>query len=152
MTGIFSNKFPQSIEIYLFTHFRYNVKKSPETNSFTLSLTKFIKKSINYLKACASYTGTKEHTNMVVIEIELLSGFELTPESLKQLENNKEIKKVEYDEKTCTVALYFNEMQKEETCFKFEEKEVIKVEDRKPALAKIYDYYYQKDIVSVEYS
>ena len=88
---------------------------------------------------------------MVVIEIELLSGFELTPKSLEQLENNKEIKKVEYDEKTYILALYFNELKKEETCFMFEAKEVIIVEDRKPALAKIYDYYYQKDIVSIEY-
>ena len=127
------------------------MKTSPEANSFKLSLTKFHEKSVNKLKVCASYTGTKEHTNMVVIEIELLSGFELTPKSLEQLENNKEIKKVEYDEETYDLALYFNEMKKEETCFKFEEKEVIKVEDRKPALAKIYDYYYQKDIVSIEY-
>ena len=89
---------------------------------------------------------------MVVIEIELLSGFELTSTSLDQLENMRDIKKVEYDEKSHNLALYFNEMKKEETCFLFEVKELIIVEDRKPALAKIYDYYYQKDKVSIEYS
>ena len=89
---------------------------------------------------------------MVVVEIELLSGFDPTPKSLKELKNNKQIKKVEYDEKTSTVALYFNEMQKAKSCHKFQVKEVIKVKDRKPALAKIYDYYDQKDILSIEYS
>merc|ERR1739844_381950 len=106
---------------------RYNVKKSPEETSFTLILTRLLD---NFLKACASYTGGKEKTNMVVIEIEMLSGFEPTPKSLKELKNNKQIKKVEYDEKTS---------------HKFQIKEVVKVEDRKPALAKIYDYYDQKD-------
>ena len=80
---------------------------------------------------------------MVVIEIELLSGFEPTPISLKELKNNKQIKKVEYDEKTSTVALYFNDMPKEEICHQFQVKEVTMVEDRKPAIAKIYDYYDQ---------
>lgn len=89
---------------------------------------------------------------MVVIEIELLSGFELTSISLDQLEHRKDIKKVEYNDKTHNLALYFNEMKKEETCFLFEVKELIIVEDRKPALAKIYDYYYQKDTVIIEYS
>ena len=89
---------------------------------------------------------------MVVIEIELLSGMEPTPISLKELKNNKQIKKVEYDEKTSTVALYFNDMPKEEICHQFQLKEVTKVGDRKPALAKIYDYYDQKDILSIEYS
>merc|ERR1712008_549448 len=128
---------------------RYNVKKSPEETSFTLILTWLLD---NFLKACASYTGGKEKTNMVVIEIELLSGFEPTPISLKELKNNKQIKKVEYDEKTSTVALYFNDMPKEEICHQFQMKEVTMVEDRKPAIAKIYDYYDQKDILSMEYS
>ena len=115
-------------------------------------MTQLLEKLINYLEACATYTGGKEKTNMVVIEVELQSGFEPTPISLKELKNNKQIKKVEYDEKTSIVALYFNEMPKEKTCYRFQIKEVIKVEDRKPAIAKIYDYYDQKDILSIEYS
>merc|ERR1711971_117035 len=109
---------------------RYNVKTSPEANSFTLTVIQRLEKFINYLTACASYTGAKENTNMVVIEVELQSGFEPTPKSLKELKNNKQIKKVEYDEKTS---------------HEFQIKEVVEVEDRKPALAKIYDYYDQED-------
>ena len=137
---------------FLFLFYRYNVKTAPEANSFTLTLNQLLEKFLNYLEACASYTGGKEKTNMVVIEIEMLSGFEPTPKSLKELKNNKQIKKVEYDEKTSILALYFNEMLKEKTCYKFQVKEVVEVEDRKPALAKIYDYYDQKDIMSIEYS
>merc|ERR1712156_243455 len=92
---------------------RYNVKTAPEANSFTLTMTQLLEKLINYLEACATYTGGKEKTNMVVIEVELQSGFEPTPISLKEL-------------------------PKEKTCYRFQIKEVIKVEDRKPAIAKIY--------------
>ena len=125
------------------------MKRSPDETSFTLTVNQ---DDGNNLEACASYTGTKEKTNMVVIEIELLSGFEPTPISLKELKNDKLIKKVEYDEKTSTVALYFNDMPKEESCHKFQLKETTMVEERKPAIAKIYDYYDQKDILSIEYS
>ena len=86
---------------------------------------------------------------MVVTEIEMLSGFVPVDASLKDL---KGVKKFEFDDKTETVALYFNEMPKTETCLKFNVKEVTEIKDRKPAVAKVYDYYNQKDIVSIEYN
>ena len=118
----------------------------------TQLLEEFLEKSINFLEVCASYTGDKENTNMVVIEIELLSGFEPTTKSLEELRSYKQIKKVEFDDSTNIVAVYFNEMPSEITCHKYKLNEVVKVEERKPALAKIYDYYDQKDILSIEYS
>lgn len=53
------------------TVLRYNVKDSPDTTSFALT----VEQKDNKLKLCASYTGDKEVTDMVVIEAELLSGF-----------------------------------------------------------------------------
>ena len=76
-----------------------------------------------------------------MIEIELLSGFEPAPRSLEELKNYNQIKKVEYDENSNIVASYFNEFPKEVTCHKFKIIEVIKVEERKAALAKIYDFF-----------
>ena len=131
-----------------FSIFRYNVKKSPDTTSFNLAVTQ----NDDVIKACASYTGSKVKTNMVVIEIELLSGFEPDTESLQELKNEKQIKKVEYNEKENTIALYFNEMPKDEFCHEFEVKEELKVKERKAAIAKIYDYYDQKDTVSTLYN
>ena len=104
MNQINENKFS-----FLQCFFRYNVMESPEETAFKLDVTH---ETDNVVKTCASYLGNKVQTNMVVIEIELLSGFEPDSKSLKELKNDKEVKKVEYDEKTNTVALYFNEMTK----------------------------------------
>ena len=127
---------------------RYNVKSSPDATSFDLTMSQDAEK-VNF---CASYTGTKEKTNMVVIEIELLSGFEPTKEALVSLKNTKSIKKVEYDEKESTIALYFNEMSKSNFCHDIQVQENNKVEDRQDALAKIYDYYDQNDAFSTKYN
>merc|ERR1712018_878868 len=67
---------------------RYNVKSSPDATSFDLTIGQEDDK-VNF---CASYTGTKEKTNMVVIEVELLSGFVPTKEALMSLKNTKSIK------------------------------------------------------------
>ena len=127
---------------------RYNVKSSPDATSFDMT----VSQADNKLKLCASYTGTKEKTNMVVIEVEMLSGLVPTKEAFLGLKNTKSIKKVEYDEKENKIALYFNEMSKSQFCHDIEVKEKNKVEDRQPALAKIYDYYDQNDAFSTEYN
>ena len=50
---------------------RYNVKRSPETNSFTLTAMQSTKGRVT---VCAAYTGNKIATDMVIIEVELLTG------------------------------------------------------------------------------
>merc|ERR1711884_403982 len=45
---------------------RYNVKSSPDANSFDLTISQ--DQADDKVNFCASYTGTKEKTNMVVIE------------------------------------------------------------------------------------
>eukprot|EP00095_Tigriopus_kingsejongensis_P009746 maker-scaffold1177_size57108-snap-gene-0.11 protein:Tk09746 transcript:maker-scaffold1177_size57108-snap-gene-0.11-mRNA-1 annotation:"alpha-2-macroglobiln splicing variant 1 precursor" len=133
------------------TVLRYNVKESPEKNSFTLTAEVEDKKA---LKVCAAYIGDKEKTDMVVIEIELLSGFAVYRESLEALTNEIEapIKRYDYDEEKGHVVLYFDTMPKNEACWIMELKQVTVIEELKPALVKIYDYYNQEDKVSVDYN
>ena len=129
---------------------RYNVKSSPDATSFDLTISQ--DQADDKVNFCASYTGTKDKTNMVVIEIELLSGFVPTKDALLSLKNTKAIKKVEYDEKENNIALYFNDMSKSQFCYDFQVQEKNKVEDRQDALAKIYDYYDQNDAFSTKYN
>ena len=128
---------------------RYNVHKSPDAEVFKLKaeMTKDV------LEVCAAYDGGKEKTDMVVIEIELLSGYEPVTSSLEMLKNivNAPVKKFEYDEKDRKVALYFNEVPKTETCWKMEFKRETVVEKLKPAIVKIYDYYDPKETFSTQY-
>merc|ERR1711997_371083 len=101
------------------------------------------------LKVCASYTGTKE-TDMVVIEIELLSGYTPYLKSLEKLfrlegrERNNDgnyapVKKYEYDEKDRKIILYYDEMLKQQNCYDIELKKVMEIKEIKPAIATIYD-------------
>ena len=89
---------------------------------------------------------------MVVIEIELLSGFEPTKLALETLRTTPQIKKVEYEEKESNIALYFNEFGKSQFCYDIEVEEKTKVEERQDALAKIYDYYDQNDSFTTKYN
>merc|ERR1711997_1030543 len=84
------------------------------------------------LKVCASYTGTKE-TDMVVIEIELLSGY--TP-YLKSLEKLFRLEGRERNNDVNYAPL----------------KKVMEIKEIKPAIATIYDYYNPKNTFSTNYN
>ena len=104
----------------------------------------------NDIKVCAAYTGSKEKTNMVVIEVELPSGYKLQEGIMDEVKSDM-VKLIEYDEKSNSVALYFNEMPKTQICTELNLQEILKVEARQNPIAKIYDYYDLTDIASVEY-
>ena len=54
---------------------------------------------------CAAYTGTEEKTGMVLIEVELVTGWEVvSPQSLKN-EVDSRVQRVEEDEKENKVVL-----------------------------------------------
>lgn len=125
---------------------RYNVKTS-SNKSFDLKVSPTFN---NGVRVCAAYTGSKRKTNMVVIEVELPSGYKPKEGVLDELKKDM-VKLVEYNEKSNSVAMYFNEMPKTEICTDFQLEEVLQVSSRQPSIAKIYDYYNQTDMVSVEY-
>merc|ERR1712061_953215 len=120
------------------TILRYNIQDSPSKEGFNLD----ISQTNENLKICASYTGTKE-TDMVVIEIELLSGYTPYLKSLEKLfrlegkERNNDVnyapvKKYEYDEKERKIILYYDEMLKQQNCYEIELKKVMEIKEIKP--------------------
>ena len=88
---------------------------------------------------------------MVVIEVELPSGFQPKEESLDEMTKNL-VKLVEYNDKTNSVAIYFDEMPKNPTCIELEIEQILPVESLQPSIVEIYDYYDQTDVFSVEYT
>ena len=100
---------------------------------------------------------------MVVIEIELLSGYTPYLKSLEKLFKQKAskysndvnyvpVKKYEYDEKEQKIVLYYDEMLKNTNCYDIQLKKVTEIKDIKPAIASIYDYYNTKNTYSTSYS
>merc|ERR1711874_847525 len=131
------------------TVLRYNVEEVPEDSAF--SMTTALKKE-NSLEVCAKYNGAKEKTKMVVMEIEMVTGWEaVEPESL--MNKNISVQRVERGkEDEETVVLYFDSWPREERCVSLPLKQVMVVEGVKPALVSLYDYYDTKDKAEVLYT
>ena len=135
------------------TVLRYNMPEVQKDNGFTITAqgnTNTIDDPS--LTICAAYTGAEEQTGMVLIEIEMVTGWEaINPESLKN-EVDSGVQRVELDDKENKVVLYFDSMPKKEKCIDLELKQVMDVEDAKDALVTIYDYYNRAETASVLYN
>ncbi|KAI7792335.1 alpha-2-macroglobulin-like protein 1 [Triplophysa rosa] len=85
------------------------------------------------------YNGPREETNMVIIDVKLLSGFVLDSSSLQALQQDSRIKLVEQNEGH--VMLYLDGMKKEEKSFTVTLLQNVVVKNLKPAVVTVYDYY-----------
>merc|ERR1712156_762340 len=125
----------------------YNVQSATK-GAFDLTVSPT---SGNSVEVCAAYTGSKDKTNMVVIALELPSGYGLQEGQLNEVKRGM-VKLVEYDQKSNSVALYFNEMPKNQICTELKLQKLIQVSSIQNSIAKIYDYYDQIDKSSVQYA
>jgi len=132
---------------------RYNTKEVAGDNGFTVSATPLNVNSVvekPALRVCAAYSGTREKTGMVLIEVEFVTGWEAeNPETLTDL---KEVQRVETDREENKVVLYFNEMTSQETCVDLALRDVMTIEKPKEALVTVYDYYNREETASVLYN
>ncbi|NWX47999.1 A1M protein, partial [Steatornis caripensis] len=76
---------------------------------------------------------------MVIVEVSLLSGFILAPESRMLLERQAIIKKIEV--KADVVYVYVEKLNDESQTFILQLEQVIQMKNLKPASIKVYDYY-----------
>ncbi|NXU52212.1 A2ML1 protein, partial [Turnix velox] len=87
----------------------------------------------------ARYTGNRVSTNMVLIQVELLSGYSPVADSLEELKKMPLVKKVESE--ADRVILYLNELTREPHTYTLLVQQDMQVKDLKPANIKVYDYY-----------
>ncbi|XP_054649871.1 alpha-2-macroglobulin-like isoform X2 [Dunckerocampus dactyliophorus] len=96
------------------------------------------------LKIKSIYSGKESSTNMVILEINLLSGFKPESESLKRLKGALLVERVE--EKEDQVLVYLKELPKDIAInHSLDLVQEIPVNGLKPAIVKIYDYYQPSD-------
>ncbi|NWH94490.1 A2ML1 protein, partial [Aegithalos caudatus] len=98
----------------------------------------------------ARYTGNRVSTNMVLIQVELLSGYSPVAGSLEELKKMPLVKKVE--SKADQVVLYLEELTREPQTYTFLVEQHMQVKDHKPANIKIYDYYMPEETAVMSYS
>uniref|UniRef100_A0A8C3TUC0 Alpha-2-macroglobulin n=1 Tax=Catharus ustulatus TaxID=91951 RepID=A0A8C3TUC0_CATUS len=133
--------------VYLQTSLRYNVQPTQEEAPFMLHV-HTIPEACEDSKAHkvfdiginVSYTGERNVSNMVIVDVKMLSGFVPLKSSVRKLEGHPVIKRTELN--TNHVLLYLEKVRMGETLsFSFTVERDIPVRGLKPAQVKVYDYY-----------
>ncbi|XP_025051589.1 murinoglobulin-1 [Alligator sinensis] len=98
----------------------------------------------------ARYSGGRSATNMAILEVKLPSGYLPDKKSVRKLENEGLVKKLELS--ADGVILYLDQLTKEETTFTFSVEQDFPVKNLKPATVRLYDYYETAEHTEAEYS
>uniref|UniRef100_A0A3Q3LK42 Alpha-macroglobulin receptor-binding domain-containing protein n=1 Tax=Labrus bergylta TaxID=56723 RepID=A0A3Q3LK42_9LABR len=115
--------------------YHYNVPPTPIAT--TLDVEVSTKAELNFFLLCYRYTGKRETTNMVIVDIKMLSGFVPDEKSLKEPCPEQAVS----DDH---VVVYIKELSKDIPIqYDLELRQELPVSDLKPAVVKIYDYYQQ---------
>ncbi|XP_067397051.1 alpha-2-macroglobulin-like protein 1, partial [Emydura macquarii macquarii] len=87
----------------------------------------------------ARYSGQRSATNMAIIEAKLPSGYSPDKGSLRQLEKQRLVKKLEVQNDQ--VTLYLDQLTKEAASFTFSVEQDFPVKNLRAASVRLYDYY-----------
>ncbi|XP_069347209.1 pregnancy zone protein-like isoform X2 [Eulemur rufifrons] len=144
--------------VYLQTSLRYNIllKKEGKT-PFTLQVDT-VPKNCDEVDAHRkfqihiniSYTGDRPSSNMVIVDVKMVSGFIPVKPSVKELQKGPPIQRAEVS--TNHVLIYFEELTSQTLSFSFSVEQDVQVENLKPATVKAYDYYETDEFSIEEYS
>nr|XP_025037134.1 alpha-2-macroglobulin-like [Pelodiscus sinensis] len=142
--------------VYMQTSLKYNVLPKPDEAPFTLEVHtvpqacdsprahKTFDISINI-----SYTGKRPISNMVIVDVKMLSGFIPVKPSVRELEGDHHIQRTELS--TNHVLLYMEQVSNVTQSFSFAVEQDFPVQSLKPALVKVYDYYETDEFAIAEY-
>ncbi|XP_043115320.1 alpha-2-macroglobulin-like [Puntigrus tetrazona] len=104
------------------------------------------------LNFTVKYDGLQERTNMVIVDIKLLSGFTADTSMLETSGTNTSLVE-RVDAKDDHVILYLKEIPKNIPMnYQIQTKQVLPVKNLRPAVIKVYDYYQTSDQSETEYS
>ncbi|XDV32433.1 hypothetical protein PO909_003245 [Leuciscus waleckii] len=105
------------------------------------------------LKFTVKYDGLQERTNMVIVDIKLLSGFTADTSMLGSSSGSYVPLVERVDSKDDHVIVYLKEIPQNITMnYQIQIKQVLPVKNLKPAVVKVYDYYQKSDQSEAEYS
>uniref|UniRef100_A0A9L0IN62 Uncharacterized protein n=1 Tax=Equus asinus TaxID=9793 RepID=A0A9L0IN62_EQUAS len=135
---------------------RYNVLLPKEASGFFLSLEMVKKNSSDMfqsnfdLTVTLRYTGIRNNSNMVLVNVKMLSGFTPVMASIEELENNGQVMKTEV--KNDHVLFYLENVFGTADSFTFSVEQSNLVSNIQPALALVYDYYEKDEYAFVSYN
>ncbi|KAL6471066.1 hypothetical protein MHYP_G00197160 [Metynnis hypsauchen] len=138
-----------SVQVALF----YNIPTPTESNTLSIEAKTDgnCTKSFGYtlsINFTVTYNGELNSTNMVIVDIKILSGFTADPSELK-----KRLLVERVDSKDDHVIMYMKEVPRNSPMnYQLHLKQVLPVKNLKPAVIKVYDYYQTSDQSETEYS
>ncbi|XP_075467859.1 ovostatin-like isoform X1 [Ascaphus truei] len=138
------------------TTVRYNIPVPKANSAFSLSVNTSSESCVNGVAYTftigiqVSYRGSRNQSNMAIIDIKLLSGYQTDYMSLRELENSKLVSKSE--EKNNHVYLYLNSVSSKTIYLPFKVQIGSRVLNIKNALVYVYDYYETADNGATAYS
>uniref|UniRef100_A0A452IEB0 Alpha-macroglobulin receptor-binding domain-containing protein n=1 Tax=Gopherus agassizii TaxID=38772 RepID=A0A452IEB0_9SAUR len=143
--------------VYVQTNLRYNVLPKLGETPFAMEV-HTVPETCDSAKAQRtfniainiSYTGKRPVSNMVIVDVKMLSGFIPVKSSVRKLEGHQHIHHTELS--TNHVLLYMEQVSNVTQSFSFAVEQDFPVQSLKPALAKVYDYYETDEFAIAEYS
>ncbi|KAK2138612.1 hypothetical protein LSH36_2740g00009, partial [Paralvinella palmiformis] len=110
---------------------------------------------------CVSYLRDDGPTNMALVQMKLVTGWEVSEDSIPKLGgptiNNTEsddspgtMTKIEFEDDM--VIFYFDKLSSSESCFEFQLIQEIKVNNVKPGFVTVFDYYNTNKETSIDYT
>uniref|UniRef100_A0A6Q2XD69 Alpha-2-macroglobulin-like n=1 Tax=Esox lucius TaxID=8010 RepID=A0A6Q2XD69_ESOLU len=134
----------------------YNIPTPTDNTTLSIQVTPVVDCNSNSLRTrvmllfTAQYYGNLSATNMVIVDVKMLSGFVPDPESLRKLRDSFTVDRV--DIKDDHVLMYLSELTPQlYTIFILDILQELPVQNLKPAVVKIYDYYQPSDQAEAEY-
>ncbi|XP_055082067.1 alpha-2-macroglobulin isoform X2 [Periophthalmus magnuspinnatus] len=133
----------------------YNIPPPPDFSAFNISTSTMSKCNVSrpqlILFVHVRYQGRREETNMVIINIKLLSGYVLDKSSLDMMKGDQSVKRVDVDDGF--INLYLDGLKQEKLrIYSVTIEQDQAVRNLKPAVVKVYDYYQTSDEAVTEYT
>uniref|UniRef100_A0A9J8AIU7 Alpha-2-macroglobulin-like protein 1 n=1 Tax=Cyprinus carpio carpio TaxID=630221 RepID=A0A9J8AIU7_CYPCA len=132
----------------------YNIPPSPDSLAFKISANSGVcnnaKNPAFTLITTVRYNGMREETNMVIINVRLLSGFKPDDTSLQALREDPTIKRLDLDEDRA--IFYLDSLKKnQEKSISLKLVQEVPVQNLKPAVVTVYDYYKISELSVIDY-
>uniref|UniRef100_UPI0037E968C3 alpha-2-macroglobulin-like n=1 Tax=Semicossyphus pulcher TaxID=241346 RepID=UPI0037E968C3 len=133
----------------------YNIPPPPDFSTFSISTSTQAQCNTSRpqftLFVQVRYKGNRAETNMLIINIKLLSGYILNKDSLSLLKRSSSVKRV--DEEDGYINIYLDQLkQNESEVYTVKQERDQPVGNLKPAVVKIYDYYQTSDEAATDYT
>ncbi|XP_016374394.1 alpha-2-macroglobulin-like protein 1 [Sinocyclocheilus rhinocerous] len=133
----------------------YNIPPPPDSLAFKIKSNPGVcsntKNPAFTLTTTVRYSGTRAETNMVIINVRLLSGFKPDETSLQALREDPTIKRLDLDEDH--VIFYLDSLKKnQEKSISLKLMQEVPVQNLKPAVVTVYDYYKISELSVIDYT